>query len=68
MYSATVETGQEAALRFYNDHVNEVKAHVPPAADRLLVWRQVKEGWTPPLCKFLDVPIPDEPFTPHRKN
>ena len=53
-----VEAGREAAIRFYNDHVNEVKAHVP--ADRLLVW-QVKEGWAP-LCKFLDRPIPKEPF------
>ena len=53
-----VRAGEETAIRFYNDHVNEVKASVP--ADRLLVW-QVKEGWAP-LCKFLDRPIPDEAF------
>lgn len=28
--------------------------------ERLLVF-QVQEGWKP-LCEFLDVPIPDEPF------
>jgi hypothetical protein len=37
---------------------NQVKAHVP--ADRLLVW-DVREGWEP-LCKFLQVPVPDKPF------
>ena len=53
-----VEAGEEAAIRFYHDHVNEVKKHVP--ADRLLVW-EAKQGWEP-LCKFLGVPVPDEPF------
>jgi len=53
-----VRAGQDTAVQFYNDHVNEVKSHVP--ADRLLVW-EVKEGWEP-LCKFLGVPVPDEPF------
>lgn len=42
------------------NHIERVKAGVP--ADRLLVW-QVSDGWAP-LCKALDVPIPDEPF-PH---
>ena len=36
----------------------EVHRVVPP--DRLLVF-DVSEGWTP-LCRFLDVPIPDVPF------
>ena len=53
-----VAAGEATAVRFYHDHVNEVKKHVP--ADRLLVW-EVKEGWEP-LCKFLGLPIPDEPF------
>ena len=54
-----VEAGEEAAVRFYADHVTEVKAHVP--ADRLLVW-QVSEGWQP-LCNFLGVPVPaNQPF------
>lgn len=38
----------------------EVIRRVP--AERLLVWN-VKEGY-PPLCRFLGVPVPDEPF-PH---
>ena len=39
-----------------------MKARIPP--DRLLVY-DVKEGWAP-LCAFLGVPIPAEPFP--RKN
>jgi creatinine amidohydrolase/Fe(II)-dependent formamide hydrolase-like protein len=37
-----------------------VKRDVP--ADRLLVW-EAREGWEP-LCDFLEVPVPREPF-PH---
>lgn len=44
-------------FRTHNQTVQEV---IP--ADRLLVY-QVKEGWQP-LCDFLGVPVPDEPF-PH---
>jgi hypothetical protein len=44
--------------RRFNAHIDAVRATVP--ADRLLVY-QVKDGWGP-LCKFLDVPVPDEPF------
>ena len=47
-------------LAIYERHIAEVKAHVPP--ERLLIF-DVKEGWEP-LCTFLNVPIPDEPF-PH---
>ncbi|MCZ6605937.1 MAG: sulfotransferase family protein [Alphaproteobacteria bacterium] len=47
-------------VEVYNRHVAEVKAVVP--ADRLLVF-QVQDGWEP-LCKFLNVPVPDNPF-PH---
>jgi len=57
MFSA-VENGQETALKFWEEHVNEVKNHVPP--DKLLIW-EVKEGWGP-LCKFLYVPQPSTPF------
>jgi hypothetical protein len=39
-------------------HNEAVKATIP--ADQLLVF-EVKEGWNP-LCDFLDVPAPDEPF------
>jgi hypothetical protein len=38
--------------------VEEVKANVP--ADRLLVW-DVTQGWEP-LCEFLELPVPDDPF------
>ena len=43
-----------------NRHNEEVKRTVP--AERLLVWG-VEDGWEP-LCEFLDLPVPDEPF-PH---
>ncbi|MEZ4619893.1 MAG: sulfotransferase [Caldilineaceae bacterium] len=51
---------KESAIAVYNHHVAAVQAHVPP--ERLLVF-QVQEGWEP-LCTFLGVPVPDEPF-PH---
>jgi hypothetical protein len=38
----------------------EVRATIP--TERLLVF-DVAEGWAP-LCRFLDVPVPDTPF-PH---
>jgi hypothetical protein len=41
-------------------HNEAVKRTVPP--ERLLVW-DVSEGWEP-LCGFLDLPVPSEPF-PH---
>jgi len=53
-----IEHGEDAAVQFYHDHVNQVKSVVP--ADRLLVW-EVKEGWEP-LCDFLGLPVPDHPF------
>jgi hypothetical protein len=46
--------------KVFNDHNEEVKNYVP--ADRLLVF-DVCEGWEP-LCKFLDVEVPDESL-PH---
>jgi hypothetical protein len=42
----------------FNAHIAAVKAAIP--ANRLLVY-QVKEGWEP-LCAFLGVAVPDEPF------
>ncbi|ORY90767.1 P-loop containing nucleoside triphosphate hydrolase protein [Leucosporidium creatinivorum] len=38
--------------------IEEAKKNIP--AERLLIF-QVQEGWEP-LCKFLNVPIPDQPF------
>lgn len=46
------------AVARYSAYIDEVKAAVPP--DRLLVY-QVTEGWGP-LCRFLSVPEPNEPF------
>ena len=46
-----------AALEKWEAHV---KASVPP--DNLLVF-ECREGWEP-LCAFLGVPVPNEPF-PH---
>ena len=46
--------------RKYNEHVEEVKRHVP--SEKLLVF-SCKDGWEP-LCRFLDVVVPEEPF-PH---
>ena len=52
------EDSPEVSTEFFNKWVAEVKRSVPQ--DRLLVF-ECKEGWKP-LCKFLDLPIPDEPF------
>lgn len=49
---------REAALARYRQHIDEVKAAVPP--ERLLVF-SVDQGWEP-LCAFLGVPVPATPF------
>ena len=46
------------AIARYHEHLAEVVAAVPP--ERLLVFK-VDEGWGP-LCAFLGVPAPAEPF------
>ena len=46
------------AIEVFNRHNEEVRRSVPP--DKLLVY-EVKDGWGP-LCKFLGVEVPDEPF------
>jgi hypothetical protein len=46
------------AIEVFERHTQEVRDTIDPA--RLLVF-DVKEGWAP-LCRFLEVPIPDEPF------
>jgi len=48
------------AIEMFHRHNEEVRRRVPP--ERLLVY-DVKEGWAP-LCDFLGVEVPDEPF-PH---
>ena len=45
-------------LAVYRRHLAEVQDHI--AADRLLVYR-LGDGWAP-LCRFLDVPVPETPF------
>ncbi len=47
-----------AAMARYNQHIEEVKAAVPP--EKLLIF-SVRDGWEP-LCKFLNKPIPQTPF------
>jgi len=51
---------REHAIEVFEKHNKRVQDGVP--ADRLLVY-EVKQGWEP-LCEFLEVPVPDEPF-PH---
>lgn len=48
------------AVAAFERHNARVREAVP--SERLLVYN-VKEGWEP-LCRFLDVPVPDAPF-PH---
>lgn len=49
---------REHAIAVFNAHNEAVQQAIP--ADRLLVYR-VAEGWEP-LCEFLGVPVPAEPF------
>ncbi|QFU89373.1 sulfotransferase family protein [Amycolatopsis sp. YIM 10] len=50
--------GEDETIAWFVRHNKEVEAAVP--ADRLLVYR-VTDGWEP-LCEFLGVPVPAEPF------
>lgn len=51
---------RDHAMAVFEAHNREVQDHVP--AGRLLVM-EIGSGWEP-LCAFLGVPVPDEPF-PH---
>jgi hypothetical protein len=51
-------TDREGVLAAYRRRTEEVCAAI--SAERLLVFN-VAEGWAP-LCRFLDVPVPDVPF------
>ncbi|HLI81641.1 MAG TPA: sulfotransferase [Candidatus Binataceae bacterium] len=46
------------AIGVFKRHIEEVRASVEPK--RLLVF-DVREGWEP-LCRFLEVPVPSDPF------
>ena len=48
----------KALIETFEKHNQRVRDLVP--ADRLLEM-EVKDGWEP-LCEFLGVPVPDEPF------
>ena len=50
----------EDTIRKHEDHLRQV---VPPEK---LFWYKVSEGWEP-LCRILDLPIPDQPF-PHNNS
>jgi len=47
-------------MSMYNAHNEAVQREIP--AEKLLVF-DMADGWAP-LCEFLDLPVPDEPF-PH---
>ena len=49
---------REAAISIFERHNQEVIATLPP--ERLLVF-EASQGWQP-LCDFLEVPVPDEPY------
>mmetsp|Transcript_41792 Transcript_41792/g.77649 ORF Transcript_41792/g.77649 Transcript_41792/m.77649 type:complete len:282 (+) Transcript_41792:53-898(+) len=58
MLPGVERSDREGSIKSFNAWVEKVKATVPP--EKLLVF-DVKEGWGP-LCKFLNKPVPDEPF------
>lgn len=49
---------RDHAIKVFNQHYAQVRDTVP--SERLLVYRAA-DGWGP-LCRFLDVEVPDEPF------
>lgn len=51
----------DTAIAAFRQRTEDVRAAIPPG--RLLVF-DVAQGWEP-LCRFLDVPIPDTPFPHH---
>ncbi len=54
---------RDHALKVFRAHTDEVRRTI--ASDRLLTY-DISQRWEP-LCRFLDVPIPDAPF-PHRNS
>lgn len=52
---------KDTAIAAFEKRTADVQSTVPP--DRLLVF-DVAQGWAP-LCAFLEVPVPDEPFPHH---
>ena len=60
LINAGADTTSEDMQAGITRYEQEVQQNVP--SDRLLVW-SVSDGWEP-LCEFLEVPVPDQPF-PH---
>lgn len=60
-FVASDPTDKASVLEAYRRNNEKVRDVVP--ADRLLVFN-VADGWEP-LCRFLEVPVPEVPF-PHR--
>lgn len=58
LYENAGAANKEAAKRVYETHNQEVKNYVK--SENLLVFK-AKDGWAP-LCKFLNVPIPNVPY------
>ena len=54
----TIEDGKASSVRYFDNWTAHVKNTVPP--EKLLIFDS-KHGWEP-LCSFLGVPIPDEPY------
>ncbi len=57
-HKGTLDISREAAIQRYQEHIDEVKAAVPP--EKLLIF-QVNQGWGP-LAEFLGKEVPDKPF------
>ena len=55
---SAVEAGKETAVEFFEEWNQLIIDSVPK--ERLLVF-DAREGWDP-LCNFLGLPVPDEPF------
>ncbi len=49
---------EPTAIADFQRHIEDVRSYVP--SHRLLVY-EVRQGWQP-LCDFLEVRVPDEPF------
>ncbi|GII79525.1 sulfotransferase family protein [Sphaerisporangium rufum] len=57
-FATAADREPERAIRLFHEHTARVVAAIP--AGRLLVF-DVADGWGP-LCEFLEVPVPAEPF------
>ena len=55
---STLPPDREGLAAMFRAHGEEVRRTIP--AERLLVF-QASDGWTP-LCAFLGVPVPNEPY------